>query len=258
MTSFAMPVPLRLNTYLCTMILPRIALIFLFSCLFGTLSAQDTVRVSGRAFDESDPARRLQDLMVINTRTSQGFFGKADGTFLITALSTDTILIASTGYEFVHCTFRDSMMQPSYILQIPLRRLKVELKEVTVFSPKELNSIYQEIEKLGYRKSDYQLSGINVLESPITFLYQEFSRLERLKRQNAERINNEKRRDLLKQLLINYVSYDIIQLDNDEFDAFIDFANPSEAYMKTASQYDFCLYIKQKFVVYQSMKPRKW
>lgn len=236
----------------------RIILILSLSCIFGTSSAQDTLRVSGRAFDATDPARRLQDLMVINMRTSQGFFGKADGTFLISALSTDTILVASTGYEFVHCMFRDSLKQEGYVVQIPLRRLKVELKEVTVFSPKELNAIYQEIEKLGYRKSDYQLSGINVLESPITFLYQEFSRLERLKRENAERINNEKRRDLLKQLLVNYVSFDIIQLDNDEFDAFIDFANPSELYMKTASQYDFCMYIKQKFVVYQSMKPRKW
>lgn len=258
MTSFASSVPLMLNAYICHMILRRISLIFLFSCIFSVLCAQDTIRVTGHAFDSADPARRLQDLMVINMRTSQGIFGKADGTFLVTALSTDSILVASTGYEFVYCILKDSMMQPGYILRIPLRRLKVELKEVTIFSPKELNSIYQEIEKLGYRKSDYQLSGINVLESPITFLYQEFSRLERLKRQNAERINNEKRRDLLKQLLVNYVSYDIIQLDNDEFDAFIDFANPSEAYMKSASQYDFCLYIKQKFVMYQSMKPRKW
>ena len=222
------------------------------------VSAQDTIRFSGRAFDGNDPTRRLQDLMVINLRTSQGFFGKADGTFQLTALKTDTILVASTGYEFIYCSFRDSVVKESYWLELPLRRLKVELKEVTVFSPRELNSIYQEIEKLGYKKSDFQLSGINVIESPITFLYQEFSRLERLKRYNAERINNEKRRQLLKELLITYVSYDIIQLDNDEFDAFIDYANPSEEYMKSASQYDFCLYIKQKFVLYQSGKPRKW
>ncbi|MFM2136041.1 MAG: hypothetical protein RL021_1441, partial [Bacteroidota bacterium] len=59
------------------------------------------------------------------------------------------------------------------------------------------------------------------------------------------------------ELLVNYVSYDIIQLDNDEFDAFIDYCQVPEYYMKSASQYDFCLFIKQKFLAYQSMKPAK-
>jgi hypothetical protein len=222
------------------------------------LTAQQTsVIVSGRAYDRERPAERLFDLMIINLRTAQGTFGKADGGFSVTALPDDTLMIASTGYEFRKFTFRDSAAKPAYWLDVPLSRLKVELREVSVFSPRELNSIYKDIEKLGYRKSDFQLSGINVLESPITFLYQEFSQLQRLKRHNAERINEEKRRQLLKDLLVTYVSYDIIQLDNDEFDAFIDFCQVPESYLKAASQYDFCLYIKQKFLVYQSMKPTK-
>jgi hypothetical protein len=218
---------------------------------------QASVIVSGRVYDRERPSERLPDLMIINLRTAQGTFGKADGGFSVTALPYDTLLIASTGYEFRKFTFRDSTAKPAYWLDVPLTRLKVELREVSVFSPRELNSIYKDIEKLGYRKSDFQLSGINVLESPITFLYQEFSQFQRLKRHNAERINDEKRRQLLKDLLVTYVSYDIIQLDNDEFDAFIDFCQVPEMYLKSASQYDFCLYIKQKFLVYQSMKPAK-
>lgn len=196
--------------------------------------------------------------MIINLRTSQGFFGKVDGTFSLTINRTDTIMVASTGYEYKKISFADSACKSPCPIEVPLIKLNIKLKEVSIFSPRELNSIYKDIEKLGYNKKDFQLSGINVLESPITFLYQEFSRLEQQKRHNAERINDEKRRDLLKELLANYVSYDIIQLDNDEFDAFIDFANVPEYYLKSASQYDFCIFIKQRFVVYQSMKPRKW
>lgn len=227
----------------------------------NAVSGQTTdtvITISGRAYNSRTPSIRLDDLMIINLRSTQGFFGKADGSFYITAFPTDTVMVASTGYEFRKFCFADSLPKSNYWLDVPLTRLNVNLKEVSIFSSRELNAIYKDIEKLGYNKKDFQLSGINVLESPITFLYQEFSQLEQLKRHNAERINNEKRRDLLKELLANYVSYDIIQLDNDEFDSFIDYCQVPEYYMKTASQYDFCLYIKQKFVVYQSMKPRKW
>ena len=225
----------------------------------GLCSGQDsTITVSGHVFDSSRPATRLEDLMIINLRTAQGFFGKADGTFSVMIRHTDTIMIASSGYEFKKICFVDSVARSTYQFEVPLIKLNIKLREVTIFSPRELNAIYKDIEKLGYNKKDFQLSGINVLESPITFLYQEFSQLEQAKRHNAERINNEKRRDLLKELLVNYVSYDIIQLDNDEFDSFIDFANVPEAYLKTASQYDFCIFIKQRFLAYQSTKPRKW
>ena len=47
-----------------------------------------------------------------------------------------------------------------------------------------------------------------------SFPYQEFSWLEQLKRRNAERINNRRRRELLRELLANYAAADIIHLDN--------------------------------------------
>ncbi|MFM7725463.1 MAG: hypothetical protein ACKO7B_02080, partial [Flavobacteriales bacterium] len=119
------------------------------SCAYG----QDTlVVVSGKAYDAKEPARRLQDLMIINLRTSQGFFGKADGTFSISIKRSDTVLVASTGYDFMYFAFGDSLEKPAYQLDVPLRRLQVQLKEVTVFSPRELNAIYKEIERLGYDK----------------------------------------------------------------------------------------------------------
>jgi hypothetical protein len=235
-----------------------LSLLLSFNPMVSSATQDSVLYISGKAYNSIQPDRRLEDLMIINLRTSNGIFGKADGTFSLTVFPTDTFMVASTGYEFKKFCFRDSLAGKSYYLDVPLTKLNVELKEVVIFSPRELNAIYKEIERLGYNKKDFQLSGINVLQSPITFLYQEFSKLEQLKRHNAERINDDKRRQLFKELLINYVSYDIIQLDDDEFDAFIDYCNVPEYYLKTASQYDFCIYVKQKFVVYQSMKPRKW
>jgi hypothetical protein len=217
------------------------------------------VSVSGIAYDSKNSGSitiRLQDLMIINSRTSQGSFGLADGSFKIDILKTDTIIVASTGYEFIKICFTDSAYKSQYNIRVPLTKLNVNLREVNIFTPRDLQSIYTDIKKLGYNKKDFELSGVDAFSSPITFLYQEFNRLERLKRHNAERVNDDKRKELLRQLLANYVAHDIINMDNDEFDDFIDFCNVPESYLKTASQYDFCIYIKQKFDVYAMMKRR--
>lgn len=228
----------------------------LLSTAWSSAQTADSSRVviRGRAFNSADPNRRLEDLMIISTMTSQGSFGMADGSFSISVSKNDTIIIASTGYEYKKVTVRDSVYRPSYYVSVPLTKLNVSLKEVVVFSPRDLQSIYKDIEKLGYNKKDFEISGIDALSSPITFLYQEFSRFEQLRRHNAERINAEKRRDLLKQLLANYVAHDIINLDNSEFDDFIDFCQVPEEYMKGATQYDFCIFIKRKFEVYEYLK----
>ncbi len=215
------------------------------------------ININGYAFDSKNPKKRLDDLMIINVRTSQGVFGLADGTFKASIFKTDTIVIASTGYEFQRICFTDSVFKPQYYINVPLIKLNVTLKDVNIFSPRDLQSIYTDIQKLGYNKKDFQLSGVDAFQSPITFLYQEFSKLERLKRHNAERINADKRKELLRQLLANYVSHDIINLDNFEFDDFINFCNVPENYMKSATQYDFCIFIKQKFEVYALMKQNK-
>ena len=235
-----------------------IRLIFIFS-YFSVYASPDSllINVSGIAFDSKVPDQRLNDLMIINVRTSHGIFGLADGSFKIDIHKTDTIIIASSGYEFIRISFADSIFKSQYFIKTPLMKLNVNLHEVNIFSPRDLQSIYTDIQKLGYNKKDFELSGVDAFQSPITFLYQEFNQLERLKRHNAERINAEKRKELLRQLLANYVTHDIINLDNFEFDDFINFCNVPESYMKTASQYDFCIYIKQKFEIYAMLKQRK-
>jgi hypothetical protein len=237
----------------------RLSIFFILALAsFYSLAQSETdsakITISGYALDSNNPGRRLDDLMIINLRTSQGAFGRADGYFKVDVLKADTFLVASTGYEYKRLCFKDSVYKPNYYITVPIIKLNVTLKEVNIFSHRDLQSIYTDIQKLGYNKRDFELSGVDALSSPITFLYQEFSALERLKRHNAERINTDKRKELLRQLFANYVAHDIINLDNNEFDDFINFCDVPENYLKTASQYDFCIYIKQRFEVYAMMK----
>jgi len=192
--------------------------------------------------------------MVINQKTQNGFFGNGDGTFSTVMDRTDTLMIGATGYSMLKICFADSLRRDSFYVELKLRKLAVQLKEVRIFSPRDLDEIEKDIQKLGYNRKDYELSGIDAVSSPITFLYQEFNRLEKLKRHNRERINEERKRQLLKELLHRYVAWEIINLEDDEFDRFVDFCNVPEEFMKTSTQYDFIEFIKGKFFVYRALE----
>jgi hypothetical protein len=227
---------------------------FSFLSLFAQSSADSaSIKIRGIAEDSENSSKQLEDLMIVNLSTQQGNFGFAGGKFSATILRKDTLLVASTGYEFRKICFRDSVLKNEYDINVKLKKLIVQLKEVKVFSPRDLEAIEKDIQKLGYDKKDYEISGINAFESPITFLYEEFSKRERLRRHNAELVNDEKRRELLKELLARFVADDIIQLSNDDFDHFIDFCNVPEHFMKSSTQYEFMIYIKQKYKFFTEM-----
>ena len=113
-----------------------------------------------------------------------------------------------------------------------------------------LNQIQKDIEKLGVKKDEAMLEDVNMIESPITALYQMFSRRERSKRLVAELENEARMRALLKELLTKYVEADIISLHDEAFDDFIDFCAVSDDFIKRSSQYDFAMYIKSRYQIY--------
>jgi len=222
---------------------------------FAAFSQNEKIRVTGTVY-EPENRGAISNLMVVNKRTQQGFFGFNSGEFDIEVLKNDTLIIAATGFATMKISFRDSVYAQVYRVRIALKRITVQLKPVEIFTNRELEAIQRDIEKLGYDKSEYMLEGVDAVESPITALYQAFSRRERNKREVAEMRNNDNRRALLKELFRKYVDADIIQLDNNEFDEFIDFCGVSDQFLKTSTQYDFIMYIKKRFEVFRMVKNR--
>ena len=91
------------------------------------------------------------------------------------------------------------------------------------------------------------VSGISAFESPITALYQAFSKKEKNKRWIAEQEYKDDQNRIVKELLALYVAYDIIELDTDEFDSFMSFLNINENFLKTASEMELVLFVKDKY-----------
>ena len=192
--------------------------------------------------------------MVINRTTQQGFFAGANGQFTVSCQKNDTILIASTGYHTFRICYKDSADKQDFFVRLYMHKLSVQLKEVEIIANRDIESIERDIQKLGYKKSDYMVSGVDAFNSPITFLYQAFSKRERAIRDIAEKRNEDRKRDLLKELLSRYVAYDVIQLNDEEFDDFIKFCNVPDEFMKQSTQYEFILYIKKKYEFYEAIK----
>jgi hypothetical protein len=91
------------------------------------------------------------------------------------------------------------------------------------------------------------VTGIDVLQSPITAIYQAFSKKEQNKKWIAEQEFKDDQRKVVKELLRLYISFDIISLTEDEFDDFISFLNLDTDFLKTASEMDLIIFIKDKY-----------
>lgn len=204
----------------------------------------------------------LNNLLIINQRTLTGVFGRGNGKYEITVLLDDEIKFGAYGYNSKVITPRsigfESPNQKDTIYYNPvLTKLSITLSEATVIAPRELNEIHKEIQTLGYNEKDYKISGLNAAQSPITFLYQQFSEREKRKRKVIEMENDDMKRDLLKELLARYANFEIVDLTSEEFDDFIDFLNVSDNFIKNASQYEFIVFVKNRFLDYQKYRKKE-
>jgi len=201
--------------------------------------------------------RGLPGCMIVNRSTGEGRFGSASGRFAFSAVPGDTVQFAAIGYRTVARTVPlDEPPAQGWSWTIHLSEVSVAAGTAEDNAPRDLGDIVRDIQALGYDEKTYRTSGIDALTSPITFLYEQFNRLERSKREVARLENEDRRRALLRELLGKYVDFDIVALEEHEFAAFLEYMDPGEAVLKALTQYEFILWTKQRFTAFKS-KPER-
>jgi hypothetical protein len=226
----------------------RSTIILLF-LLIGNLSiAQcDKVYVSGRVIDSLNP-QLFYNVMIIDRSTGRGVFGQPDGSFSVYVSVGDKLSISTKGYPIYEFVAKpDSNCQ--YKVLAFIEKLPQEIKEVVIRPLKTLDQIKEERQALSLRETK-TVTGIEVIQSPITALYQAFSKKEKNKAWIAEQTYKNDQRKVVKELLRVYVAYEIINLTEEEFDDFITFLNVDESFLKTASEMELIVFIKDKFEHY--------
>jgi hypothetical protein len=183
--------------------------------------------------------------MVVNKTTGKGVFGQPNGKFSAYVSNGDQIVLSIKEYpKFRYLIIPDSNCQ--FLVYENIERLPQQLDEVVIRPLKTLNQIKEERAELAMRDTR-MVSGISAFESPITALYQAFSRKEKNKRWIAEQEYKDDQSRIVKELLALYIAYDIIDLDENEFDSFISFLNINENFLKTASEMELVLFVKDKY-----------
>ncbi len=234
----------------------RTTLAFLLFLAAQGAFAQGDVTVKG-IVSGGDGEHVFYDLMIVNRRTRTGTFANTDGSFTATVQRNDTLLIGAGGYVTRTLPLGEFPDEALTTLRITLRPWNIDLQPVAILPQRTLQQIQADIAKLGYKESDYRETGVDALSSPITFLYQEFSKRERSKRLVAQLQDDDMKRDLLRELLQQYVDYGIINLSDASFDDFIDFCAVPDDVIKGLSQYDFLVYMKKKYELYTSLGPTR-
>jgi hypothetical protein len=193
----------------------------------------------------------LYQVIVVNERTSEGTIATAGGLFSINALQTDTVLFSASGFGVKKVCFHDSVYKTSYSITVKLDSLHLNLAMVNVYPTKSLRQIDEDKNNLGVKNTD-KYKNTHLLSSPITNLFERFSRMEESKREVAELEDEEKRRQVLKDMLHLFVKADIINMDDTQFDTFINYLNFSDNFIKTSTDYDLLMAIKYKYEAYEN------
>jgi hypothetical protein len=230
----------------------RITFLF-FSCLFFTsnLFCQDKVLLLGKVRDTLQ-SQSFYNLMIVNRTSGRGVFGQPDGSFSVYVNDNDSINLSVKGYPII--AFRvvsdsNKQMKKTFVLQNKV----YEKPEVIVKPLKTLQEIKEERASLSLRETRL-VTGLEVMQSPITALYQRFSKREQNKKWIAEQQFKDNQTKILKELLRLYVTYDIVELSQEEFEDFIIFLNINEDFLKTSSDLELVQFIKEKFEHYKSFR----
>lgn len=213
------------------------------------------IKIVGKVFD-AKKSSQFNKLMVINRKTQSGVFGNLDGTFTISINRSDTISVHALGYAPSRICFKDSSLtKNTFEVNVMLYSLNINLSEIVFVAPRDLNEIQKDIEKLGYQKRYKETPEVaDMMLSPITALYERFSRFEKQK-QEAKRLQNESnRRKVLKELFQIYVTAEIIELEDWEFDDFVSYCNFDDEFIKNATQYELVMAVKRKFERYVEVR----
>ena len=233
----------------------KICFYLLISLSFtNELVAQNKIVFMGKVLDEN---KSIVVFPVIANKTKNiGMMANGDGSFTMNIDKTDTILFSSIGYYLQKLCFKDRVVENDTIrMNIYLKKNIQTLKEVTVYDIKTIQELQKQKEQLGEKNTNtYQ--KVNALESPFTALYELFSKTERQKREVEKLENNDRRRVFLKELLRNYVSYEILDMDDATLDDFIDFMGLNDEYIKSVNDYDLAAYITAAFERYKRYKAK--
>ncbi|MEQ1732289.1 MAG: carboxypeptidase-like regulatory domain-containing protein [Bacteroidia bacterium] len=237
--------------------LNKIILLLLLLSPCVTTVAQDLITFKGKITDAKNNAP-LYYSIIVNKRTNTGVTSNVDGTFTIQVLKTDTLLISSSGYALrklpVSKALEQIVMNGSTAdATIAMNNLQYTLRGITIKPDIDLEDFKKQLKKIKTPEADKYAkasSFANAFQSPITYLYETFNRLEKSKRLVEQLTNDDNRLELRRALFKTYMFENYEVLNPNQLDAFIRFCNFTDGYIKQSTEYELASAIKKNYYAY--------
>lgn len=225
--------------------------VFVLLHALGVAQSCEKVWLSGRVNDPFSKSSFF-NMLVVNVTTNKAVFGQPDGHFAVYVNENDSIVLSVKGFEKVGFRITaDSTCQ--YNAFFELNHIGREIDEVVVKPLKTLQQVKEERAALALRETR-TITGLEAFQSPITALYQRFSKTEQSKRLVAQMEFKDSQTKVLQELLKLYVVYDVINLSEEEFEDFIHFMSIDLDFLKTATDMELITFIKDKYEHFQLLK----
>ena len=209
---------------------------------------QNEVIIHAKIVDENNNPVPFADIAF--RRLQLGFSSGKDGYFTTKMLKSDSLIVLKRGYTPSKINLKDSVAKSEYYITVVLPRTPYELTEVQINAIRTYQTIRKEINKL-YIKSTNSHPDARPMTNPLSYIYDQFSKHEKEKRIASKLETEEAKRIVLKDLFRLYNNYNIINLDEDEFDRFITYLNMPYLYLQQTSDYDLAVSIKRMYAGYE-------
>lgn len=236
-----------------SILIRNLFLILFCGLTFGLHAQNDSIHLEGKVYDLDNPYVRI-NFFVVNKRVGKGVFGNHKGKFTLDVLRKDSIMISSSGYYPAVVMVRDSCRgSRSCNVTIGLRKREIELQAVEIIPVREHTQIVKTIKELEEPGKIEKVTA-EALTSPITALYQALSKIERHKHQVRVMEAEDRKREVLTELLTKYLKAGAIDLDPDHFEDFLNIAHFDVEYLAALSDYHLVRYVQYKVESYNNFR----
>ncbi|MCS6819032.1 MAG: hypothetical protein NZ522_03705, partial [Chitinophagales bacterium] len=162
----------------------------------------------------------------------------------------DTFFFFLPGYYTLRFSLSDSVDKAEYYLHISMQMMFAESKPIIVKPKKSLSEIEEERKKLGEIPKELEAPRIEPFTSPISAIYDLLSDESRQKRKLRAQMVEDNRRKLFYALFDYYRDNNVIDIDENHYDLFIDFLNQPIEFLKYNSDYEITKTIVEQYKRY--------
>ncbi len=225
-----------------------------FGCLVGpgTLAVAQTPRfIIGRVLDQEN-GTGVNNATVINPRTQAMGRTNATGAFYLDVKPGDSVIVTSPSHGRAGLRWNGQTKDPTLTMRRQLSDEVINLPVLTVRGKREAEVRRQLEQILREPEARKNLSGeqiFSLAQSPVTLLYELFSKHARASRK-AAMISQQHRKRMLANYRVELITQRATDLQGETIETFRDYCNFNDDFVLQASEYDLTFAVLQRYRKY--------